>query len=266
MTAAMRKATAASGRRKGRDPELRAARAERLRRAGRGGGVVLLLAALVGAGGYGIHYLTSPEVFPLQAVRFDSELRHVRERDLRQALDPHLDGGFWSLDVERIRRALESLEWVEFASVRRVWPGLLRVTIGEQEAVASWNDAALLNARGQIFSPPRETWPGGLPQLDGPANRAEAVARRMEDLNRALDNVDGGIKALSMDARESWSVTLDSGATINLGREDVSARLRRFIVAYPHLQRSEGDRLASADLRYPNGFAVRWKNDSGDMQ
>ncbi|MEX0872818.1 MAG: cell division protein FtsQ/DivIB [Aquisalimonadaceae bacterium] len=247
-------------------PTVRAARREGLQRIVRTSGVVLLLVAAVGGAGYGVYHLTSPQTFPLQAVRFDSELTRVREQDLRGALDSHLHGGFWRLDVDRIRQVLEDLAWVDTATVRRVWPGVLRITIREQEAVAVWNDESLLNARGDLFTPPRVTWPQGLPMLSGQPRRSGTVSRRLRELRPAFAELGYEVEALALDARESWTVTLEGGATIALGREGVDARIRRFTSAYESLPRQAGGVLASADLRYPNGFAIRWTSASGDTK
>jgi len=44
---------------------------------------------------------------------------------------------------------------------------------------------------------------------------------------------------------------------IELGREDTEARLVKFASVYQHTLSKLGVNLAYADLRYPNGFAVR---------
>lgn len=260
-------ATPRHGRARQVDPAVRLQRRARLCRVGRAGGVLALLVIVVSGAGYGFYHLTSPQTYPLQAVRFESELQRLREQDLRGALDPHLNTGFWGLDVDRIRLVLEDLAWVDAATVRRVWPGELQITIREQQAVAVWNDASLLNGRGELFSPPRVTWPEGLPQLSGPVDgRSGLVSRRMRELQPAFAALGFEIEALGMDARESWTVTMEGGGTIALGREEVDARIRRFTEAYGEIFRQQRGNLASADLRYPNGFAIRWTTESGDKK
>lgn len=222
------------------------------------------VAAGIGGAVWGSAWLLAPETFPLESVHFDSRLEHVREGDLRQALEGRLDDGFWALDVDGIRQALEALPWVDRAAVRRVWPGQLRVEIREQEAVAVWNDEALLSAGGEVFAAPEDTWPGGLPSLSGPEGREADVAARYLDLQRAVDDIGFEVEHLDMDDRESWTAELDSGARIRLGREDVAERLQRFVAAYPGLVREREEEMARADLRYPNGFSVRWRDNGNN--
>ncbi|SEO74620.1 cell division protein FtsQ/DivIB [Aquisalimonas asiatica] len=264
-----RQRATASARRRGPvrrpvDPAVRAERRARvllwLRRSGLAG----VAAAGVGGAVWGTAWLLAPETFPLESVHFDSRLEHVREGDLRDALDGRLNDGFWALDVDGIRRALEALPWVDRAAVRRVWPGQLRVEIREQEAVAVWNDEALLGASGDVFAAPEDTWPEGLPALSGPDGRESDVAERYRELQRAVAGIGFGVERLGMDDRESWTAELDSGARIRLGREDVADRLERFVAAYPGLVREREEEMARADLRYPNGFSVRWRDDGNN--
>ncbi|MCA1804029.1 MAG: FtsQ-type POTRA domain-containing protein [Xanthomonadaceae bacterium] len=46
--------------------------------------------------------------------------------------------------------------------------------------------------------------------------------------------------------------------SMQLGRIDARQRVRRFLRAYPSLVASREERLQHVDLRYSNGFAVRW--------
>ncbi len=203
-------------------------------------------------------HLMAPGTFPLQAVHFDSRLEHVRESELRAALGPMLGQGFLGLDVAAVRSSLEALPWVRSAEVRRVWPGTLRINIREHRAVARWNDRALLSARGDIFAPDRLTWPDGLPDLAGPDDQALEVGHRYLEWRDTLAAAGQALEGVKLDARASWRLRLDNGALIELGRQDMEQRLERFADALKGLEREREKQLAAADLRYPNGFAIRW--------
>ena len=50
-----------------------------------------------------------------------------------------------------------------------------------------------------------------------------------------------------------------SGAQIVIGdRDQAGRRLRRFLDVYPQMMSGHDDGFVHADLRYTNGFAVRW--------
>jgi cell division protein FtsQ len=57
--------------------------------------------------------------------------------------------------------------------------------------------------------------------------------------------------------RRAWQLRLDNGLTLELGREQIEARLARFVGAYDRTLGRLGRRIEHVDLRYSNGFAVR---------
>ena len=84
-------------------------------------------------------------------------------------------------------------------------------------------------------------------------------------LNPALQPLKVDIDGLMLDDRGSWSMTLDNGASVELGggtAEDVNQRLQRFVRTVPqitsHYQRT-AEAVESADLRYEDGYALRLK-------
>lgn len=199
-----------------------------------------------------------PPLLPLERVGFDGELGRLQERDLREALDGHLSGGLLSVDVEAIRGAVESLPWVATTTVRRVWPDALRITIDAQEPVAIWGGAALMNAEAGVFRPsPVPELP--LPELAGPPGSAGRVLERYRALEALLEPVALTPVALSLDERRAWTLTLAGGARVKLGRASVDDRLARFAAAWPALSRKRT--LDGVDLRYPDGFALRWQDE-----
>jgi cell division protein FtsQ len=47
--------------------------------------------------------------------------------------------------------------------------------------------------------------------------------------------------------------------TVKIGREYQEKRLRRFMVGYDHSLKNVVNDVKTVDLRYTNGFAVKWK-------
>jgi cell division protein FtsQ len=62
---------------------------------------------------------------------------------------------------------------------------------------------------------------------------------------------------VSVSSRRAWQIRLDGGTVLELGREQVEARLARFVAAYERTVGRLGRRIEYVDLRYPGGFAVR---------
>ena len=89
----------------------------------------------------------------------------------------------------------------------------------------------------------------------------------METFNEAqarVARVDLRIVFLEMDQRRAWRMRFDNGVEIKLGREQLLARLQRFVDIYPRVLAQRAGSIATVDMRYVNGFAVRWlESDEG---
>jgi cell division protein FtsQ len=58
-------------------------------------------------------------------------------------------------------------------------------------------------------------------------------------------------------ARRAWSIGLEGGTLLELGRADIEGRLTRFVQNHAQAASLLGRRMQYVDLRYANGFAVR---------
>ena len=63
---------------------------------------------------------------------------------------------------------------------------------------------------------------------------------------------------VELDARGAWQLTLGNGARVRLGRQDVEARLERFISMASPVVAQRAAEISYVDLRYSNGFSIGW--------
>ena len=197
--------------------------------------------------------------WPFRALDVEAEFERVSAEQLRAAIAPHVTAGFFAVDLARVRRAVESLPWVESAQVRKRWPDRLELRVVEREAAAVWGDDRLVSTAGELFAVPGEVAPDGLPRLAGPEDRARDV---LEFWRRARESLAGsGLVAAgaALSHRGSWSLALDNGALVVIGRESPEARLERFVDTLPRLGNPDGAVWVRADLRYANGYALAWR-------
>ena len=67
------------------------------------------------------------------------------------------------------------------------------------------------------------------------------------------------LAGVSLSTRGSWTISLVDGSEILLGQRDIDEHLKRFLDVFPRLAAGRGtNSFARADLRYANGFAIRW--------
>jgi cell division protein FtsQ len=175
-----------------------------------------------------------------------------------------IDGGFFGVDVAEVRSQILDEPWIFDASVRRVWPDTIRVSIHEQHAVALWGAYALLNEFADIFVPDTNVVPAGLVLLDGPIGSEAEVLERYGRIQQKLGEVGLRVASVKLSERRAWAVGIDRGATLMFGRHAVDDRLERFNRAFERILKANWDHLATVDLRYTNGFAIREKAPSQD--
>jgi len=206
--------------------------------------------------------LRDPQSFPITTVRIEGNLQHVDRDALRQVTEPYVNSGFFSVDVTRLKQQLLDIPWIVRVSITRLWPQTLVVNVIEQQPVARWNQDQLINAQGQLFSPQSQSFPEGIPQLQGPPGLQDMVLQIYGQMSDILHHLGLQISSLQLTERRAWRLRLDNGMELFLGRVNAFERLQRFVSVYNQVFGSRGTDVASVDLRYTNGMAVRWKQDN----
>lgn len=221
---------------------------------------LMLVAALLGSGAWAVQGLMDPQRFPLRSVRIDSPLQQVAQATIRETIRPHVEAGFMGVDVDGVRADLETLPWVQRATVRRAWPDRLVVRVFEQQALARWGKDSLMNREGELFRPEdAHTWQE-LPLLRGPRDTQRTVAEKFLAMQEMLKPLGLNITHMSLNERRALSLRLDNGLQLGLGRADSDLRLLRFVQVFAQVIKPRVAKIDSIDLRYTNGFAVRWRD------
>ena len=221
-------------------------------------------------------HLSNPTTLPIKKIRVHGAFVNVDEAMLHRAIAGVIAGGYFNVDVERVREVVERLPWVSDASVRRVWPDTLSVSVIEQQPVAVANKAGLINANGDVFKPLNNVIPKSLPVFDGNANSNKLMLSKYYEMNKLLVSIDRKITYMKLDARHAFELRLDNGLKVVLGRGDTLHRLERLTRIYNKILSARVNDINVIDLRYTNGMAVSWKNKnknakaaldiSGDMK
>jgi cell division protein FtsQ len=221
-----------------------------------GAAAALLVAAVV----WGTPRL---RLFPLHEIQVTHALQEVRQSDVEQSLSDVLRGNFFTVDIEALRRAVEQLPWVRRAEVWRKWPSRIEVRIEEHRAAAHWGDGPeqLVNTYGELFSAALSQ-DQQLPRLSGPVGSSSEVLRRYEEFAQILKPTGRLPAQMALSPRLAWLLKLEDGMLVELGREQAKApirmRLQRFVDYYPTLSNTRQGRPMAVDMRYPNGFALRF--------
>lgn len=203
--------------------------------------------------------------WPVRSVRLQGTFQHVPMATVKQAVAPLVADGFFALDPQAIQRRVARLPWVARVEVRRHWPDQLRILVIEQQAFAQWNANAYINRRGAVFVVPEAVSDTDLPRLGGPPGSAARVVGLYLDARRQFAAIGLNLAGLKLAPRGAWTARLASGATVMIGKQDPRRRLGRFIAGLAQLPRRPLAAFVSADLRYSNGFALRWPQPQATM-
>jgi cell division protein FtsQ len=239
---------------------------------------VLALAAVLALLVGGIVWVSQRPYFNISHIRIEpmqgNTLHYVSAATVQATIAGRVIGNFFSIDLDDTRRLLETVPWVRRAQVRRIWPNTLLVRLEEQQALALWNENQMINTWGEAFTANPGELPDGLhlPQLNGPASSERLVVQRYAEIARWFAPLGLSVREATLTPRYAWEVSLSDGVHLALGRDPAAdatdphgrsgalpfaARIERFVQAWPALSQRLGSRMiASADLRYPNGFAI----------
>ncbi|MCF6263939.1 MAG: cell division protein FtsQ/DivIB [Xanthomonadales bacterium] len=225
-------------------------------------GVVLVIAltALV------VTWLTSGMLgankWPIKWLDVSGPLQRVSADQIRAVLEPEINGGFFTVDLDRVRSITEEIPWVSSAEARTQWPDTIEVRVLEYMAVAHWGSSQLISEQGIAFTVPAANKIQGLPRLQGPDNQIDAVVTFWQQADKRLREVSLQVEDLRLHKRGSWELLLMNKTRVMLGRENVLPRLQRLIANWNQLTQSGVNIPFSVDLRYTNGFAVQWVENS----
>jgi cell division protein FtsQ len=223
------------------------------------GAVVLGVVILIG----GVRFAMDQ---PVERVDITGRFQRVQVLDVQNAVRKVLGSkGMVGVDLDALSEAVQQIPWVDRANVSRSWPRGLTVQVFEQQPVARWGEAGLLNARGEVFVRDSNHLPPELPEFAGP----EGSEARMTSLYLAAQPRLAGaglvLSRLRLDERGAWEIELDNGVQLRLGREQFDERFDRFIAAAARIVATRAVEIRYVDLRYANGFAIGWRAAAGEV-
>jgi len=216
----------------------------------------IVIPLLLFAGGLFAWNWAAQRSWPVQWVHVEGSFRHVSAEEIRAHVAPLVKSGFFAIDAASLRIEIEDMPWIRRADIRRRWPDALVVTVEEQEPVARWYDGRLMNGTGELFDTGGVDGFEALPVLAGPVGLELEVFEAWQNCSQVLLSAGLLIRHLTLDERRAWSLMLDDGAEIALGRKAMDTRVRRLARVYAQLMRTDPPPMA-VDLRYTNGLAVR---------
>ena len=161
------------------------------------------------------------------------------------------------LDVAQARAKLEAIPWIAEATVRKLYPDRLQVTITEREAFALWQrqgKVAVIAADGTVLAASVEPRLATLPFVVG--NGAAARARGFLAVLDQYPAIRDQVRASILVAERRWNLRLKNGIDVRLPDTNIEQALEtlaRFDREKSLLTRD----IVAIDLRLPDRVTVR---------
>jgi len=223
--------------------------------------VLALFALAIGGTTWVSTGIVASERWPIRWLEVNGSFQRVSAEQLRSSLAPLVSASFFTVDLQNLQDAAIRKPWVAAVNVQKKWPDTVVVTVEEYQPLAHWNESDLVSSRRTVFAAPDAAAIQGLPWLQGPDGRLDEVLQQWELFNSMLAGAGLEIERLELQERGSWSMALNNGTTVQLGRDDPVERLQRLMYSWRGLMFDQEMAPVRIDLRYTNGFAVRWPTE-----
>ncbi|HEY7788143.1 MAG TPA: cell division protein FtsQ/DivIB [Casimicrobiaceae bacterium] len=207
-----------------------------------------------------VGWVTRLPAFAFREVVVTTPLARTSGAHLESVIRGELTGTFFTMNLDAARASLGRVPWVRSVALRRQWPRRLEIEVDEHEPFARWNDNALVDANGEVFA---ANYAGELPEFGGPDGHSALMTARYREWSALLAPLALRLTGLNLSARGGWQLRAEEDGgplTLDVGRDDVSGRLARFLSVYARtvaVLAHAGTHVDHVDLRYRNGFAAR---------
>lgn len=191
-------------------------------------------------------------------IELDAEFRRVNSEQIRIAVASYPQRSFFKVKTHIIRDNLVKIPWVQQVTVNKKWPHSIVIKVIEHKAVAVWNENKLLNEKGEVFNVDSIDVLTALPKIQGDDNNSQIIWDKFIRFNDIVNNIGFDITSTVVSSRGGWQLSLSNGININLGSQQMDAKLVRLTETWSKLLKINEQKPEYIDLRYTNGYAVKW--------
>ena len=192
--------------------------------------------------------------------------RQVSREEIFAAAGVTENSSLLFLDVADARAKLESIPWIAEATVRKLYPDRLQITVTEREAFALWQfegKVSVIAADGTVLGGKVEPRFASLPFVVG--RGAAARARDFLALLDAQPAIRDQVRAAVLVAERRWNLRLKNGVDVRLPETAVAGALD----ALARLDREKNllsRDITAVDLRLPDRVTVRLSDAAAQVR
>ena len=199
------------------------------------------------------------------------KLEHILAQQISGCCMAFFTGYMWAIRLDKLQEQVLQVPWVRHASIERHLPNTLVINVEEHQANAVWqreDRLGRLNQYGEVFVATKEDLASPLlPILGGPEGSEQQVWDYYVYAREGLKRIGKTVTQVTLSASGGWQIQNADGSVIEVGRDignhTTHQRLDWLIANYDNTILQLPVPVKTIDLRYPNGFAVSPKRESG---
>ncbi|MBV7435178.1 cell division protein FtsQ/DivIB [Cardiobacteriaceae bacterium TAE3-ERU3] len=220
--------------------------------------ILLLVVGIAVALYFAYQRLTKQAFFPLRRVIIAEPLRYGSADDVAAAVNRAGEPDLMHVDVQELAKNISDISWVSDAVVEKRWPDSVYVRLQERFPVVRWG-GQYLDKDAVRFSLPNPPAQEALFPVMGPDGYEGKVLARYREMEPWLLGQQVPMNGIRLDPRLIWHIDLPGDIDVILGRDDLNNRLKKLAMVYKRVVVPYEAYIDAVDLRYQDGFSVRWK-------
>ena len=199
--------------------------------------------------------------FPIATVAVSGE-KHLSRDEILAAAGITTRSSLLFFDVADARARLLTNPWIAEATVQKLLPDRLAISIAERAAFALWQKAGrvgVIAEDGTVLEPYVLARYADLPFVVGTG--AEIHAKEFLALLDRRPELRANVRASVLVAERRWNLRLKNGVDVRLPEFDVERALDQLVALEREVKLSDRD-ITAIDLRLPDRITVRLSDDA----
>ncbi len=183
---------------------------------------------------------------------------------LKQVLGTQADSNFFQTDLTAYLDKTQQISWVGQVKVQRDWQQGIVIDVVPRQAVARFGTEKLIDASGTVFTPAssKELTAQNWVRLQGDADKAKLIMQQSQQVSRWFQPLGIQVKEIILTPRMTWLFCFDNGLWVLVDKENTAEKLYQLSFLLQNQLSNEFSQIHKVDLRYKNGMAITWRNNT----
>lgn len=188
--------------------------------------------------------------------------RYMEERDILDILGLSPGVSLVTFDVSSAHQTLLREPWIKSASVRKIYPGKLKIQLNERDPFAVWQHGqavSIVDKGGRVLDDFNKELHGSLPIVVG--HGAQRKGPEFIALMEEFPALNSRIRAAMLHSQRRWDILLDNEITVKLPEEGVREALEELLALDEEKSILSKD-LVSVDMRLSDRLVMRLSDEA----